>query len=183
MEKIKPIEFRNTRKNVNSTYQIEKSHKNSATTELSNFIENCKLTSATDLESLYKFNIPKTYIQEINQKLPEIDKKTIQYLSLGVMSLEYAYGTNREISNLCIDCKVKYNPEITIETTQHLIECSNIGKQLIAEVKPMIEEMKEFVYKRLSKTSYCKTIQDCKYFMSRKIYTDEIDLLLGIGKI
>lgn len=76
-EKIKPIEFRNTRRNINAKYQIEKSHKNSAITELANFIENCNLKSATDFESLYEFNIPKTYIQEISQKLPENDKKII----------------------------------------------------------------------------------------------------------
>lgn len=99
------------------------------------------------------------------------------------MSREYAYRTNCEISHLCIDCKVKFDPDIVTETTQHLIECSDQGKKLIDEMKPFTEEMTEYAYKRLSTSTYCKTRQECKYFLDRKIYTDEIDLLLGIGKI
>lgn len=181
--KIKPLQLRNTRQNSSSNYSIKKSHPKSAVTELANFIDNCNLKSPTDFESLYESNIPKTYIQEIDQNLPEKDKKIIQHLSLDVLSREWANKTNSEICELCTDCKIKLRPVFVTETTQHLIECSLEGKKIIDDLKPLVEEMIEYAHNRINSTSYSKIIQECKYFLNREIFSNEIDLLLGIGKI
>lgn len=115
--------------------------------------------------------------------MPEKDKKLIQYLSLGVLSREYANRTDPEVSNLCIDCKVRYDQRLVTETTEHIIECSLKGQKLIEELAPIVEEMNNHAHNKIRTSTYCKTIQECRYFLERTIFNDVIDLALGIGKI
>lgn len=184
-EKIKPIEYQvATRHAKNVNFQIQSHHKKSTVTAVAEFIDKANLKSATDIGKIYECFIPKLSIQLIDTRLPEKDKLVLRHLSCGLFSRKFINGLDYTINKNCIDCLRFKSPKTEVtEDTTHLLSCSELGQDLVEQAKPYVADMLEATHKRLNSITFPLTIRHCTYLLNKTIHSDEIDFILGIGKV
>ena len=177
--KIQPSQPAEKRRKIH----INPSHPKSAVTMLSNHINDCNLKTIQDWANLHKNNRPKLALQTINTKMCPADRKIIRNLSLGCLSREKMNACNNRISKYCTRCIRMHKSRNSIENTIHLISCSSFGEKLNEFTQLHIDAMVSLIEKRQKTTKFKRTADLCDQFLNWKVYNDQIDFCLGIGKI
>ena len=162
---------------------INPSHPKSAVTLLSKHINDSNLKQIEDWANLHENNRPKLALQTINTKMIPADRKIIRNLSLGCLSREKMNACNPSISKYCTRCiRLRKNRNYT-EDTIHLISCSSFGTRMSKLTQQSIDDMCSLIQKRRNTTKFKKTADLCDKFLNWKVYNDQVDFCLGIGKI
>ena len=161
---------------------IEPTHPKSGITLLANHVNEAQIKDISDSDPLFRDFRPKLAPQTINSNLNPADRQIIRNLSLNVLSREKLSRCDNRIQKYCTDCQCQGNGN-KIEDTTHLIKCSSKGATLFKEAETLKNILVSETERRLRSTTLPHIKNQCLKLLEHKIYDDNTDIILGIGKV
>jgi len=157
--------------------------KKSAITQISNTINSSKITK-NSFGTLFKNYRPKIKGQILSTTLKRNDREAIKNLALGSLTRDNMSKCDNRVLHYCIECsknpKIKYKQT---ETVEHFLKCHNSWDTLTELSSSINSIMDKGIEKKLKDLKLRRALNSCKKYENFTIYNDNIDAMLGIGKI
>ena len=171
------------KKRRKNQYTAKISAKKSAISEISNTINNAKITKKS-FGSLLKEYRPKIKSQTIKTNMKKNDREAIKNLALNSLTRDIMSKCDNRVLHYCIHRSK--NPKIAYkhtETVAHFLKCNTNWNQLKKQSTEVNTLMDEAIGRKLKDLKLRRALNQCNKYENYTVYDDITDAILGIGKI